>query len=104
MGFLRTLTVAGIGYVLGARAGRERYEQIKTQASKVWNSASVQSGREKAKETASQTFHQASEAAAAKAKGAVQFASEMVKEKTAELKERSTDSDFQPEIKVEPIN
>lgn len=30
------------GYVLGARAGRERYEQIKEQAVKVWNLDPVQ--------------------------------------------------------------
>lgn len=30
------------GYVLGTRAGRERYEQIKTQALKVWNLDPVQ--------------------------------------------------------------
>lgn len=30
------------GYVLGTRAGRQRYEQIKTQAQKVWNLAPVQ--------------------------------------------------------------
>lgn len=32
----------GAGYVLGSRAGRERYEQIKTQADKIWSSAPVQ--------------------------------------------------------------
>lgn len=32
----------GIGYVLGTRAGRERYEQIKEQALKVWNLDPVQ--------------------------------------------------------------
>lgn len=32
----------GIGYVLGTRAGRERYEQIKVQALKVWNLEPVQ--------------------------------------------------------------
>ena len=32
----------GIGYVLGTRAGRERYEQIKTQASSLWNTDTVQ--------------------------------------------------------------
>lgn len=32
----------GVGYVLGARAGRERYEQIKTQWLKVWNLDPVQ--------------------------------------------------------------
>ena len=30
------------GYVLGSRAGRERYEQIKEQAEKVWNLEPVQ--------------------------------------------------------------
>ena len=29
------LAAAGVGYVLGARAGRERYEQIKAGAQKV---------------------------------------------------------------------
>ncbi|MDQ4213368.1 hypothetical protein [Microbacterium capsulatum] len=32
----------GIGYVLGTRAGRERYEQIKKQWLKVWNLDPVQ--------------------------------------------------------------
>ncbi len=32
----------GVGYVLGTRAGRERYEQIKTQWLKVWNLDQVQ--------------------------------------------------------------
>lgn len=32
----------GVGYVLGSRAGRERYEQIKTQWLKVWNLDPVQ--------------------------------------------------------------
>lgn len=32
----------GVGYVLGTRAGRERYEQIKKQWLKVWNADPVQ--------------------------------------------------------------
>jgi hypothetical protein len=39
---LTLLVVAGAGYVLGSRAGRERYEQIKSQATKTWNSPTVQ--------------------------------------------------------------
>lgn len=39
---LTLLIAAGAGYVLGSRAGRERYEQIKTQSSKVWNNPKVQ--------------------------------------------------------------
>ncbi len=40
------LFVVGLatGYVLGTRAGRERYEQIKAGAEKVWNTPVVQSG------------------------------------------------------------
>ncbi|CAN5373350.1 hypothetical protein BH09ACT6_BH09ACT6_26460 [soil metagenome] len=32
----------GVGYVLGARAGRERYESIKRSAGKLWNDPRVQ--------------------------------------------------------------
>jgi oxygen-dependent protoporphyrinogen oxidase len=40
----KILFVAGaaVGYVLGARAGRKRYEQIKSAATKVWESPGVQ--------------------------------------------------------------
>lgn len=38
------------GYILGARAGRERYEQIKAGASKLWNTAPVQKQVGKAKD------------------------------------------------------
>ena len=39
----------GVGYVLGTRAGRERYEQIKTQWLKVWNLDPVQEQVDKVK-------------------------------------------------------
>ena len=32
----------GLGYVLGTRAGREKYDQLKTAALKVWNDPRVQ--------------------------------------------------------------
>lgn len=32
----------GIGYVLGTRAGREKYEQLKSTAMKLWNDPRVQ--------------------------------------------------------------
>ncbi|MEV4686375.1 hypothetical protein [Microbacterium sp. LWH3-1.2] len=41
-----------IGYVLGTRAGRERYEQIKTQWLKVWNTEPVQTQVGKVKDFA----------------------------------------------------
>lgn len=34
----------GVGYVLGTRAGRERYEQIARAAERVWNQPAVQQG------------------------------------------------------------
>jgi len=42
----RILFVAGatVGYVLGARAGRRRYDQIKAAADRVWNDRNVQKG------------------------------------------------------------
>ncbi|WP_309068517.1 hypothetical protein [Microbacterium sp.] len=42
----------GAGYVLGTRAGRERYEQIKTQALKIWNTDPVQEQVGRAKKLA----------------------------------------------------
>lgn len=41
---LLLIGAAAAGYVLGTKAGRERYEQIKRQSSKVWNSGPVQQG------------------------------------------------------------
>ncbi|ROR65503.1 hypothetical protein [Agrococcus jenensis] len=35
----------GAGYVLGAKAGRQRYEQIASTADKLWNSPSVKKQR-----------------------------------------------------------
>lgn len=35
---------AAVGYVLGSRAGRERYEQIKAGAERVWQTDAVQRG------------------------------------------------------------
>ncbi|CAM5444476.1 hypothetical protein [Leifsonia shinshuensis] len=36
------VTGAAVGYVLGTRAGRKRYEQMKAAAQKVWESPGVQ--------------------------------------------------------------
>lgn len=50
----KVLFVAGlaVGYVLGTRAGRERYEQIKSAAARVWNTPTVQNGVDQAKDFA----------------------------------------------------
>lgn len=49
LGFLAGMTV---GYVLGARAGKQRYAQIKQVSGKVWNSDPVQKQVASAKEAA----------------------------------------------------
>ncbi|MDY5585481.1 MAG: hypothetical protein SPG61_06820 [Arcanobacterium sp.] len=90
MGLIKNLVVLGAGYVLGTRAGRERYEQIKEQATKLWESSTVQAGREKARETASETFNRASEAASARARETFAAASEKVKNVAQDLRDRGS--------------
>jgi len=43
---------AAAGYVLGARAGRERYDQIVQKAEGAWNNPKVQKGKRRAQEKA----------------------------------------------------
>jgi hypothetical protein len=49
---LPLLVAGGIGYVLGARAGRERYEQLRTQFDKVRNDPRVQEKTQQAADLA----------------------------------------------------
>lgn len=58
---LPLLFAASAGYVLGARAGHERYEQIRAQAQKIARNPQVQRASHKAQDAAAQ---QASAAAA----------------------------------------
>ena len=60
------LVGAGIGYVLGARAGRERYDQIADQANKLWSDPRVQTKVEEVKAKAPEMAHQVGEQAKAK--------------------------------------
>ncbi len=52
MSKLPYLIAGGIGYVLGARAGRERYEQIRSGALRVKSNPTVRSTARSAAETA----------------------------------------------------
>jgi hypothetical protein len=45
---------AAAGYVLGTRAGRERFEQISEKATALWNHPKVQEGAEKAQSVAAE--------------------------------------------------
>ncbi|MEP6815336.1 MAG: hypothetical protein ABI873_07290 [Marmoricola sp.] len=63
MSKLVTLTVAAGAYVLGAKAGRKRYEQISTKAQSLWSDPRVQRKKREAvglaKDTASRAKEQA---------------------------------------------
>ena len=70
MGIIRSAVLLGAGYVLGTRAGRDRYEQIKGIAGKIWESTPLQKGRETAQAAAAAGFTQAAHTAAEVAKNA----------------------------------
>lgn len=61
----RTGLVVGvaIGYVLGAKAGRERYEQIRNATESLWSSEGGRRLREEAARAVSEVREQASEVA-----------------------------------------
>jgi hypothetical protein len=48
------LAAAATGYVLGARAGQERYQQITDQAQRLWHDPRVRRVAADAKDTAAQ--------------------------------------------------
>jgi hypothetical protein len=50
--FLAILVIALIAYVLGTRAGRERYDQMKNAVTSFWNDPSMQRAMGEAKKNA----------------------------------------------------
>ena len=64
---LTMLVVGAAGYVLGTRAGRERYEQIKQKATTLWNDPKVQSAvddvQTQARQTGADVGHKVADAA-----------------------------------------
>lgn len=57
---LMLLGAGAVGYVLGAKAGRERYEQISRQAAKLRNNPAVQQKVDEAKHVAKDAAESAS--------------------------------------------
>ena len=72
-GFLAAL---GAGYVLGARAGRERYDQISAKARGLWNDPRVQEKADQAQHLAKEKAEQAQHLAKEKAEKAQHLAKE----------------------------
>lgn len=58
---LMVLGAGAVGYVLGTKAGRERYEQISRQAAKIRNNPTVQQKVDEAKHAAKDAADTASE-------------------------------------------
>ncbi|WP_413451594.1 YtxH domain-containing protein [Georgenia phoenicis] len=54
MGKLSFFVGAGVGYVLGARAGRQQFEKIKSASQQVWDNPRVQSSVHKVEEKVSE--------------------------------------------------
>ncbi len=54
MGKLSFFVGAGVGYLLGARAGRQQFEKIKSASQQVWENPRVQSSVHKVEERVSQ--------------------------------------------------
>ena len=54
MSKITTLAAVGVGYVLGTRAGRERYEQIAARARTFWSDPRVQRAAADARTAAAQ--------------------------------------------------
>ena len=73
------LAGVAVGYVLGSRAGRERYEQIKSGATRLAQNPKVQSAAGKAQETVSQQAAVVADAAKDKVTDAASTAADKVR-------------------------
>jgi hypothetical protein len=81
MSKLTLLTAAAAGYVLGARAGRERYEQIADAARKVAGNPQVQAAKQQAQDVAAEKASYVKDVAAEKAKETASSVASTVSEK-----------------------
>jgi hypothetical protein len=79
MSKLSLLVAAGAGYVLGARAGRQRYDQIAATARKVADNPKVQRVAHKAQDAAAQQASAAAGAAKDKVSSAASSAADKVR-------------------------
>jgi len=78
-GKILLLTGLAVGYVLGTRAGRERYEEIRTAANKLWNDPRVQ-----------KPVHQAQDFAKDKAPEVAEFVTDSAKKVVSQISGKST--------------
>ena len=91
MSKLSLLAAAGVGYVLGARAGRQRYDQIAATARKVADNPKVQ-----------RAAHRAQDAAAHQASAAAEAAKDKVSSAASSAADKVRGNDTQTPIQVTP--
>lgn len=84
-GKILLLTGLAVGYVLGTRAGRERYEEIKTTANKLWNDPRVQ-----------KPVHQAQDFAKDKAPEVAEFVADQAKKVVSQVSGKTTTAAKKP--------
>ncbi len=94
---LLLLAAGGIGYVLGTRAGRERYEQIAGLATKVKNDPRVQDAAHQAAETAKTQAPVVKD----KVASAASSAAEKVKPSGSSSSDHSDHSDLESQLNPE---
>ncbi len=98
------LAAAAAGYVLGARAGRERYEQIRTQARKVWNDPHVQQAAADAQDYAAQQVPVVKDRARSAAETAAEkvgVVADKAEDKAGEVADKAADKASRAADKVE---
>lgn len=89
---LPLLLAGGVGYVLGAKAGRERYEQIRAQAQKIAGNPKVQDVAHRAQDAVATQAATAAEAAKDKVTDAASTAADKVR------REPSAQQSAQPSV------
>ncbi|MGO1834680.1 MAG: YtxH domain-containing protein [Actinomycetaceae bacterium] len=97
MGKVSFLAGLGVGFVLGARAGRGQYEKLKRQATNVWENPRVAELREQAGEKAGDLAKQAPGAAASAVRSAAEKVSEVVEERRSGSPEDGEDQSAGPD-------
>ena len=80
---LTLLVGVAVGYVLGTRAGRERYEQIKSGASRIAHNPKVQAAAGKAQDTVAQQAATAADLAKEKAGDMASTAADKVRRESS---------------------
>jgi oxygen-dependent protoporphyrinogen oxidase len=88
----------GVGYVLGARAGRERYDQIVTGAEKLWSDPRVQKQVGNASTFAKEKGPEVAHAVQGTAKAAGERATATAKKVQSKVSGSSSDTTSTPSI------